>query len=80
MEDTRAKIAEILITAEKLLITTEVPIMSSHWYYAEGSDSVEGFCESMKVVRKLCLKAMRLAKEGKERGDLIIKEKIDDKD
>lgn len=56
------EIQKLIYTARDLLSFTEVPKLKSDCYcrYEQDSpDTVEGFQEKLRVVRKLCLKAMK---------------------
>lgn len=71
MNEARAKAQELVETAENLLKYTEIPSKRSFMFYTDGtSETVESFCNKMKIVRKLCLKAMKTIREG----DIVEKE------
>ena len=65
MNEARAKAQELVETAENLLRNTGIPKKRSPMFYADDSpETVEGFCDTMKMVRKLCLRAMKTVREG----------------
>lgn len=65
MNEARAKAQELVETAGNLLRNTGIPKKRSPMFYADDSpETVEGFCDTMKMVRKLCLKAMKTVREG----------------
>lgn len=71
MNEARAKAQELVETAENLLRNTGIPKKRSPMFYADDSpETIEGFCNAMKMVRKLCLKAMETVRDG----DMIEKE------
>lgn len=71
MNKAREKAQELVETAENLLRNTEIPKKRSPMFYADDSpETIEGFCNAMKMVRKLCLKAMKTIREG----DIVEKE------
>lgn len=71
MNEARAKAQELVETAENLLKNTGIPKKRSPMFYADDSpETIEGFCDTMKMVRKLCLKAMKTVREG----DIVEKE------
>ena len=71
MNEGRAKAQELVETAENLLRNTGIPKKRSPMFYTEDSpETIEGFCTAMKMVRKLCLKAMKTIRDG----DIIEKE------
>lgn len=65
MNKARAKAQELVKTAENLLRNTGIPKKRSPMFYADDSpETIESFCNAMKMVRKLCLKAMKTVREG----------------
>lgn len=65
MNEARAKAQELVETAENLLRNTGIPKKRSPMFYTEDSpETIEGFCTAMKMVRKLCLKAMKTIRDG----------------
>lgn len=80
MNEARAKAQELVETAESLLRNTGIPKKRSPMFYTDDSpETIEGFCNVMRVVRRLCLNAMKIVKsediiekgEADEQGDCL---------
>ena len=57
------KAQQYINTSIALLKCVDIPEKKDMWNYKEGSDTIESYLSSLRVVRKLILKAMNEVKK-----------------